>query len=176
MSNYTESWCPDDGYPSNQDTIPDDQSFGCLNHAPATSHGTYLIGNIEDDVEALEDYQSGGYHPVHLGDRLGETGRYRVLHKLGHGGFSTVWLCRDGQTNKYVAVKVHTADVSVVDLPDLRLVDLDKSALGAEYINIPKDHFSLEGQMATINVLSLHSLGLAFLQACGDEWMTQVPP
>ncbi len=32
-----------------------------LDHAPATSHGTYLAGR-QDGIENLEDYQAGGYH------------------------------------------------------------------------------------------------------------------
>ncbi|OJI82640.1 hypothetical protein ASPTUDRAFT_123786, partial [Aspergillus tubingensis CBS 134.48] len=33
-------------------------------------------------------------------------GRYRLVHKLGHGGHSTIWLARDLQNSRYVAVKV----------------------------------------------------------------------
>ncbi|KAE8374182.1 kinase-like protein [Aspergillus bertholletiae] len=36
--------------------------------------------------------------------------RYRVVHKLGHGSYSTTWLAYDGQSNEYVAAKVCTAD------------------------------------------------------------------
>lgn len=46
-------------------------------------------------LEHLEDYDPGGHHPVQLGDALGENGRYIVVHKLGHGRFSNVWVCRD---------------------------------------------------------------------------------
>lgn len=48
-------------------------------------------------AEPLHRYQRGGYHPVHLGDCFeGTKGRkYRVLHKLGWGGYSTVWAARD---------------------------------------------------------------------------------
>jgi serine/threonine-protein kinase SRPK3 len=49
-----------------------------LDHARATSHGTYLGGL--NDLEPLEYYQDGGYHPIHLGDTLGLSGRYRVIH------------------------------------------------------------------------------------------------
>jgi serine/threonine-protein kinase SRPK3 len=46
------------------------------------------------DTEPLHRYHRGGYHPVHLGDCL-SNGRYKVLHKLGWGGYSTVWAARD---------------------------------------------------------------------------------
>ncbi|CZR51029.1 related to dis1-suppressing protein kinase dsk1 [Phialocephala subalpina] len=112
--------------PIQEDAFPDDLFFDGLDHAPATSHGRGLSS-----------------HPP--GNRLGHAGRYCVIHKLGHGGFSTVWLCRDSLDCKYVAVKILTADVATDDLPDLRLMSLNKSDPGAEYINIPNDHFSPEG-------------------------------
>lgn len=46
------------------------------------------------DAEPLHRYHKGGYHPVYLGDCLSD-GRYKVLHKLGWGGYSTVWAARD---------------------------------------------------------------------------------
>ena len=45
------------------------------------------------DVEDINQYIPGGFHPIRLGDVLSSTkAQYRVLHKLGRGGFSTVWL------------------------------------------------------------------------------------
>ncbi|KAK4980834.1 hypothetical protein LTR28_000116 [Elasticomyces elasticus] len=64
-----------------------------------------------DSVEDVEKYRSGGYHPIHLGDVL-KGGRYLVLHKLGYGGFSTVWLARDQHQDKLVSLKVLTAEAS----------------------------------------------------------------
>ncbi|TVY65765.1 Serine/threonine-protein kinase SRPK [Lachnellula suecica] len=148
----------DEAVDSRYDDFPNGLSHEILDHAPATSHGTYLE-SFQDEVEDLENYQPGGYHPIHLGDRLGATSRYLVIHKLGYGGFSTVWLCRDSQVGQYVAVKVHTADVSADKIPDLRLVDLGKTSPGAEYINIPKDNFSLEGPNGTHQCLVLTLLG-----------------
>ncbi|TIA24803.1 kinase-like protein [Aureobasidium pullulans] len=65
------------------------------------------------DVEAepLHRYRSGGYHPVRLGDAF-KQGRYKVLHKLGHGGFSTVWIARDQSLNRNVALKIVTSENS----------------------------------------------------------------
>jgi serine/threonine-protein kinase SRPK3 len=44
--------------------------------------------------EKLSRYRPGGYHPVCLGDCF-KDGRYEIYHKLGWGGFSTVWLAND---------------------------------------------------------------------------------
>lgn len=48
------------------------------------------------ESEDPDDYHRGRYFPVKLGDTF-KSGRYRVMHKLGWGGFATVWLARDMQ-------------------------------------------------------------------------------
>ncbi|KAJ5168516.1 protein kinase [Penicillium canariense] len=74
------------------------------------------------NAEPLHRYRQGGYHPVTLGESL-KAGRYKVLHKLGWGGYSTVWGARDQRlynllTEKllvyreeaYVAIKISVAE------------------------------------------------------------------
>lgn len=51
------------------------------------------------DAEPLHRYAKGGYHPVTLGGFLAD-GRYKILHKLGWGGYSTVWAARDERSYK----------------------------------------------------------------------------
>ena len=89
-----------------------------------------------DGVEPLSDYRSGGYHPVHIDDRLDK--RYRILHKLGHGTFSTAWLAIDEKTSKYVAVKVGTADADRTEIDVL-----SQLTQGAGSCSYPKDEISL---------------------------------
>lgn len=60
-----------------------------------------------DSVERLEYYRLGGYHPVKIGDEF--QGRYRVVHKLGYGSFSTTWLVYDQHFKSYLAIKTCNA-------------------------------------------------------------------
>lgn len=55
-------------------------------------HERIYFPNIE--VENLEEYRVGGYHPTVVGDTFHE-GRYEIVHKLGFGSYSTIWLARD---------------------------------------------------------------------------------
>lgn len=64
-----------------------------------------------DDGECVHDYCPGGLHPVHIGDRL-DGDRYKVVHKLGYGATSTVWLARDRALDIYVAVKIKQSRLS----------------------------------------------------------------
>ncbi|KAM0237922.1 hypothetical protein ACHAP5_008821 [Fusarium lateritium] len=68
-----------------------------------------MIVTPDCQVEPIEDYRPGGYHPIQINDSLHDD-RYRIVHKLGHGSFSTAWLALDQKALAYVAVKVGTAD------------------------------------------------------------------
>jgi serine/threonine-protein kinase SRPK3 len=54
-------------------------------------------------------YGMGEYHPVHLGD-LYDDGRYRIVHKIGAGDTSTIWLARDSSSWSWVALRILMAD------------------------------------------------------------------
>ena len=60
-----------------------------------------FLGFVED-AEPFSGYRAGGYHPIHLGERYGDARRYKMLHKLGNGTYSTVWLAEDLAAIKYV--------------------------------------------------------------------------
>ncbi|KAH7369552.1 hypothetical protein BKA65DRAFT_353244, partial [Rhexocercosporidium sp. MPI-PUGE-AT-0058] len=53
----------------------------------------------------------GGYHPILLNDVV-KDGQYTIIHKLGHGGFATVWLAQDMIEKRYVAIKILMAVAS----------------------------------------------------------------
>lgn len=56
------------------------------------------------------DYCPGGLHPTHIGEVF--NNRYEVLHKLGFGAFSTVWLVHDLHTTRNVSMKILSAEQS----------------------------------------------------------------
>jgi hypothetical protein len=62
---------------------------------------------VEDASEPVEQYEQELYYPICIGDVLED--RYRIEHKLGHGGFSTVWMAHDMLNNEDVALKIMTA-------------------------------------------------------------------
>lgn len=45
------------------------------------------------EEETLPWYTQDGLYPVNIGQVF--QSRYQVIGKLGFGGYSTVWLCRD---------------------------------------------------------------------------------
>ncbi|KAL8994254.1 MAG: hypothetical protein Q9169_005723 [Polycauliona sp. 2 TL-2023] len=65
----------------------------------------------DDDVEPLGNYHPGGFHPVNLGDTYCR-GRYLIVNKLGFGTYSTVWLAKEQPQDRYVALKILSAEAS----------------------------------------------------------------
>ena len=47
------------------------------------------------EEESLPGYEPEEFYPVHIGEIF--QAKYQVLGKIGYGGNSTVWLCRDLQ-------------------------------------------------------------------------------
>ena len=105
------------------------------------------IYSPEDDVEDLDQYRAGGYHPTLIDDSFQE-GRYTLVHKLGQGGYSTIWLARDHQQHRYVSLKIKVSDA----LPPsgesqiMRLLgDHDAKEKGRRFVPKLLDEFSIAG-------------------------------
>jgi hypothetical protein len=85
------------------------------------------------DAEPLHRYRRGGYHPIHLGDFL-NNGRYRILHKLGWGGYSTVWAARDLRSH----FLRYSKNIRTDRLPGNKPVLLSKSRFPSQTIRLEK--------------------------------------
>jgi serine/threonine protein kinase len=103
------------------------------------------------DIENVEEYRPGGYHPIVIGD-LFYHGRYRVIHKLGSGDSSTVWLARDQQneSGRLVALKAMRADDSSKlpnEIPDLLVSKSLQVAFpdSGGVLRTVEDHFIVRG-------------------------------
>lgn len=116
-----------------------------------------------EDVEDVEKYVPGGYHPVDIGDQLGPVGDshcYTVLHKLGFGGFSTVWLTRCNRDKQYYALKILTADIPQSQGKDLTILQgLKDNGFKHPHVVELYESFQVSGPNGTHSCLVLPALG-----------------
>ncbi|KAG2368898.1 kinase-like domain-containing protein [Suillus spraguei] len=123
----------------------------------------YFLG-FQKDVEEIDGYKPGGYHPVHLGDTFPsrDNPRYRVLHKLGFGSMATVWLAKDAVANRWVMLKIVIADLSSNNRETTILQWLStrpRDHPGAKHIVQSHDSFQIQGPNGTHQVLVMDVLG-----------------
>ncbi|KAJ5783673.1 uncharacterized protein N7518_009350, partial [Penicillium psychrosexuale] len=109
--------------------------------------------------ESLSRYQRGGYYLVNLGDTFKDD-RYKIYHKLGWGGFSTVWLTKDRDRNQWVSLKIITADSSLPELEHLvNLMAKFRGELSSNYIVQLLDSFVHEGPNGLYQCLVFNLIG-----------------
>ncbi|PWY91851.1 kinase-like protein [Aspergillus sclerotioniger CBS 115572] len=86
-----------------------------------------------EDVEDLDRYRQGGYHPLRIGDALNR--------------YSTTWLAQDLQRPRYVALKVITADASgsTNEATIIRSLQELSDKLGKEIVPPLLDEFWVSG-------------------------------
>ncbi|EGY20510.1 protein kinase domain-containing protein [Verticillium dahliae VdLs.17] len=128
----------------------------CLQSHSSTKSASPVEYGYVQGVEHLSDYRPGGYHPIYINDRLDK--RYRIVHKLGHGTFSTAWLAIDEKASRYVAIKVGTADAKHAEFDILsQLTQSVTSCSDTEdelsQIPIVLDRFDLSGPNGTHSCL-----------------------
>ncbi|RMD43723.1 hypothetical protein DV735_g1464, partial [Chaetothyriales sp. CBS 134920] len=105
---------------------------------------------IHEVVENVEEYQPGGFHPVHLGDIF--VDRYQVTGKLGFGQFSTVWMAVDLWGGREVALKIIKAKSSMGnhELDIMRTLSKEGMRNGSgEHVVDLLDHFRHTGPNGT---------------------------
>jgi hypothetical protein len=107
----------------------------------------WLTFGWPEDVEDLGSYCPGGFHPTHIGDQFLD-GRYEVVHKLGSGSHSTVWLANDGLEIRYVALKILAAAASE-ESSEAKILRVLRSGNpdhpGRAYVSSMLDEFIING-------------------------------
>ena len=80
----------------------------------------YWYPGRDPNYEDPEKYCKGGFCPIVLYQTL-KNDRYRVVYKLGIGVSATVWLAQDLEKDRYVAIKILTAESSEHSLETIAL-------------------------------------------------------
>ncbi|KAF9480970.1 kinase-like protein [Pholiota conissans] len=116
------------------------------------------------EVEDVHRYTTGGLHPIRIGDVLSSSResspqQYRILNKLGHGSFATVWLAEmlNAPSRQYVALKVCAADADPCHETDIlrRIPEIEET----RNVLRLRDSFSVEGPNGIHTVLVHDVLG-----------------
>jgi hypothetical protein len=66
---------------------------------------TSWYNHFIEDAESFRGHCAGGYCPIRIGDKI-HSFRYYIVHKLGYGASSTIWLARNEHLSRHVAIKV----------------------------------------------------------------------
>ncbi|XP_069499333.1 SRSF protein kinase 3-like [Ambystoma mexicanum] len=134
---------------------------------------------MEQQEENPAEYCPGGYHPVTKGEVF--NGRYQVMHKVGWGYFSTVWLCRDITKKRFVAVKVSKSGrrFSEAALDEVALLQCVKGAKkkdghGDQIIHL-MDDFKLIGENGLHVCLVFELLGPPLLHLMRNHGSQGLP-
>ena len=102
------------------------------------------------EEEDSEDYCKGGYHPVYVGEKYKE-GKYVIVRKLGWGHFSTVWLSREVESGRHVAMKVvrsaaHYTETAIDEIKLLnKIVQANPNHPGRKHVVSLLDSFEHRG-------------------------------
>ncbi|CCG84252.1 protein of unknown function [Taphrina deformans PYCC 5710] len=121
------------------------------NHSTPEASSAHATDAEEEEEEDFQDYCPGGYHPVKLNESY-KNGRYITTRKLGWGHFSTVWLARDTQENRHVALKVvrsatHYTETAVDEIKLCqKIATADPSHPGHAHVVSLLDQFEHEGE------------------------------
>ena len=103
-------------------------------------------------------YRKGGYHPVNLDESY--NGQYRVVHKLGWGQFSTVWLCQDKTTDSHVALKFVKSASHYMDAARDEIAIMNKLGSESPHLCSLLHHFNVFGPYGKHACLVFPVLGM----------------
>lgn len=128
-------------------------------------------------AEPLQKYCPGGYHPTHIGDKYAD-GRYEIVHKLGSGTYSTVWLAKDHIANKLVALKILVANsiTKTSEAETLRELAAGNDAHeGKRSVAALLDEFIVDGPNGRHRCLVLEVVGCSLYRSRRASPSTQFP-
>ena len=126
-----------------------------------------LVATEKDSSESLDEsgsdegilsYRKGGYHPVNLEESY--HSRYRVVHKLGWGQFSTVWLSWDKLDECHVALKFVKSASHYMDAARDEIEIMTRLGDGSPHLCSLLNHFDIFGPMGKHAVLVFPVLGV----------------
>lgn len=130
-------------------------------------------------AENPANYRPGGFHPVHLGDSFA-NGRYTVVHKLGHGISSTIWLVLDGTTQTYASLKIIAAgrSESAIELAVLQHLEATFNAdeEGSTHVIRMFDHFVHDGPNGRHQCVVGEVLGPSLSSRIEPFWDSEILP
>ncbi|KAF1913678.1 kinase-like domain-containing protein [Ampelomyces quisqualis] len=118
--------------------------------------------------EPVESYRRGKPHPVKIEDIFqADRYQYKIIRKLGHGSFSTVWLAECTNDPRYVAIKILSSDASSTskEVQINRIIRANATARG--HIVTLLDSFKHDGPNGEHECLVFEPMGPA-VAACYD--------
>ncbi|KFY10315.1 hypothetical protein V491_07709 [Pseudogymnoascus sp. VKM F-3775] len=133
---------------------------------------SYIATEMVRTEEKLSRYRPGGLHPVEIGSSF-KQGRYIVANKLGHGGFSTVWVAYDEVSHDWVALKIMTAAMTETSREARWFDALAKCRSGdqsSSYIVKLLDRFVFDGPNGKHLALVFELLGPNVRSLVGSEY------
>ena len=118
-------------------------------------------------------YGPGGFYVVELGDII--VDRYIIVHKLGYGGYASVWLVLDTTESQYVTLKILSADSSKKskELEVLQRLGQLNVDLAEHFICPLLNHFQVQGINGVHTCLIMPWAGLRVMEDLErSEWYT----
>ncbi|KAJ5332687.1 uncharacterized protein N7506_006470 [Penicillium brevicompactum] len=119
-----------------------------------------LDSNEKFEEETHPGYREERAYSVKIGEVF--QSRYQVIGKLGFGGYSTAWLCKDLTNHTYLALKVFGRDsaegkreMAAYD----RMSEVKTSHAGALVVRTALDSFQIEGAKGSHQVIVHRPLG-----------------
>ncbi|VDB86861.1 unnamed protein product [Peniophora sp. CBMAI 1063] len=95
-------------------------------------------------TESILSYYPGGFHPVTMGTIISSAKtRYHVVHKLGHGGYATVWLVQDLSSYAWLALRIRMAQCDCAG--ETEVLDFIRSTLRYAFLPTIFDTFTIDG-------------------------------